>query len=116
MRHLRFIGLIVGILMSTEAYSDTDLVVWLGTRGQAIYRATLDDATGKLSNVEAAAKIQSPGFLCTNAAGTLLYSLGTPEGQDGNVAVYRIGDQASLELLGHGPVGLRQGHPFIAKP
>lgn len=91
--------LILGWIASMEAKVVGDTVVWLGTRGKAIYRAQLDEATGKISTPQEAAQIKSPGFVCLNKAGDLLYSLGTPEGTEGNVAVYRVGTDSKLSLL-----------------
>lgn len=89
--------------------------VWFGTRGSAIYRATLDTSTGELSDAVAAADIKSPGFLCTNASGTLLYTLGEAE-QESNVAVYKIDSEKNLLLHGTANSGCGKGTHISLSP
>ncbi len=100
--------ILIGMLMSGDVKGDSSVTVWFGTRGSAIYRSTLDVATGKLTTASPATNIASPGFLCTNAAGTLLYTLGTAE-DNSNVAVYQIGNDDTLSLLGTSDSGCGKG-------
>ena len=97
--------LLLGMAMSTATDGLTAEVfdqatVWFGTGGIGIYRATIDLESGKLSEAELAAEIQSPGFLTLNSAGTRLYSLGQLSGTEDNVAVFEIGPDRSLSVLG----------------
>lgn len=95
--------------MSVESQAEQSVTVWFGTRGSAIYRATLDQESGKLSEAEAAAEIKSPGFLCVNSAGTLLYTLGNASAGEDNVAVYKIDSEKNLSLLGTANSGCGKG-------
>lgn len=95
--------------MSVEPQNNKNLIVWFGTRGAAIYRATLDEESGELSEATPAAEIKSPGFLCLNAAGTRLYTLGNTSDQDDNVAVYAVDNDSNLTLLGTANSGCGKG-------
>ena len=79
---MRTVVLLLGIFMSVEVQAEQSVTVWFGTRGSSIYRATLNQENGKLTEAEAVADIGSPGFLCVNKTGTLLYSLGNASGED----------------------------------
>lgn len=94
--------------MGTESSGESTITVWFGTRGSHIHRATLDQETGELSAAKAVAEIKSPGFLCTNSDGTLLYTLGTTE-NDTNVAVYQINAEHELSLVGGANSGCGKG-------
>ena len=86
----------------------TNATVWFGTRGNSkgIYRAQIDLNTGEVSEASLAAEISAPGFLCINAAGDRLYTLGNVANTDDNVAAYGIGsDHATLTLLGSANTG-----------
>ena len=72
---MRTVVLLLGIFMSVEVQAEQTVTVWFGTRGSSIYRATLNQENGKLTEAEAVADIKSPGFLCVNKTGTcLLYT------------------------------------------
>lgn len=93
---------LVLIMSSASTGSAGVATVWFGTRGDSkgIYRATLEMSSGKLSEAELAAEIDSPGFVCVNSQGNLLFSLGRVPGTDDNVAVFTIDtDRKSLTLL-----------------
>ena len=105
---MRTVVLLLGIFMSVEVQAEQTVTVWFGTRGSSIYRATLNQENGKLTEAEAVADIKSPGFLCVNAAGTLLNSLGNASGED-NVAVYKVDGGKELSLLGTANSGCGKG-------
>jgi 6-phosphogluconolactonase len=49
---------------------------YTGGKSEGIYRATLDPATGALSQPELAAKVENPSFLAVHPSGKFLYAAG----------------------------------------
>ena len=104
LRRVLWIALGIAMMTASENLAEAgNTAVWFGTRGSSrgIYRAVLDLESGNLSNAELAAEIKNPGFLCINAAGDRLYSLGSMVGTEDNVAVFEIGaDGTTLTPMG----------------
>ena len=104
LRRVLWIALGIAMMTTSENLAEAgNTTVWFGTRGKSrgIYRAILDLDSGKLSDAELAAEIKNPGFLCVNAKGDRLYSLGNIAGTEDNVAVFEIGsDRVTLTPLG----------------
>jgi 6-phosphogluconolactonase len=74
---------------------------YTGGKSQGIYRAAIDLATGKLSDLELAAKIKDPSFLAIHPSGKFLYSVGevgTFAGKPGGVLSAFALDPTSGEL------------------
>ena len=77
--------------------------VYFGTGGReakGIYRGKFDSASGKLSGIELAAEIKSPGFLALHPSGETLYAVA-----GGNVAAFSISDSGGLKLLNKSEIG-----------
>jgi 6-phosphogluconolactonase len=86
-RYARSVGLVaLGILSyfammhGTALASDASTWVYIGTytgpKSQGIYAARLDSATGKLSDLELAAKTANPSFLAIHPTKRFLYAVG----------------------------------------
>ena len=89
-----------------------EVTVWIGMAtpppGQksGIYRATLDDETGKLSQPMLAAEIKAPEFLALRPDGQRLYAAYALENGKGGVAAFEISpDTKSLRPLNTQPIG-----------
>lgn len=90
-------------LLSLHARAET-VDVWFGTStprngpSKGIYHGAFDTETGKLTNIELAAEISSPGFLAKHPSGEMLYAAASDNGAPSIVA-YRIeggGGKATL--------------------
>ncbi|MEO8560955.1 MAG: lactonase family protein [bacterium] len=84
----------------------SDVLVYLGTYtekrpdgggSKGIYRATLDQATGKLGPITLAAELENPSFLAVSRDRRFLYA--ASEMANGAVAAYSIGAGDRLTLL-----------------
>ncbi len=101
------IVLVVAILASTCLAGELD--VWVGTTtpkgglSKGIYHARFNPDSGKLTQPELAAEVDSPGFLALNPNGMILYSTGTIGGEPSLVA-FRI-DGQTLSLTNSQPIG-----------
>jgi len=92
--------------------------VYFGTGGpgaKGIYRSSFDSATGKLTPVELAAEIGSPGFLALHPAGDKLYAVANFPGGPGAIG-YRIGPTGSLEPINTAPTGGGGGAHLAVHP
>jgi 6-phosphogluconolactonase len=86
-----------------------ELDVWIGTitpkngLSKGIYHARFNPDSGKLTQPELAAEVDSPGFVALHPSGKVLYSTGTIDGEPSLVA-YRIDDE-SLSPINSQPIG-----------
>jgi 6-phosphogluconolactonase len=75
---------------------------WIGTGGgsgsKGIYHITLDVDSGKISNPEVAAEIDSPGFLAVHPTGRYLFAGARREGK-GGVAGFRLRNRMNPKLV-----------------
>jgi 6-phosphogluconolactonase len=81
--------------------------VYFGTGGpgaKGIYRSTFDPGTGKLTPVELAAEVGSPGFLALHPSGDKLYAVANFTGGPGAIG-YTIKADGSLEVINSAPTG-----------
>lgn len=69
-----------------------------GGRAKGIYRATLDTATGKLSEPTLAAEVEAPGFLAFHPDRSKLYAVARSDAGP-MVLAYSIGEGGGLTLL-----------------
>ena len=93
--------------------SADQLDVWIGTitpkggLSKGIYHATLETDSGKLTEPQLAAEIDSPGFVTLHPSGNVLYATGNVNGVP-SVIAYRVGQQtgrADLTLINSQPIG-----------
>lgn len=103
----RLFTLAVGLLMSVLSMSATSaeaVDVWFGTStpknglSRGIYHGVFDTESGKLSKVELAAELGSPGFLAKHPDGTMLYAAAS-DGGIPSIVAFRIqggGGKATL--------------------
>lgn len=75
--------------------------VFIGTGAEGIYLADFDQEKGTLSEPTLAAEYPRPGFLALHPEKPILYSIGG----DNTVAVFAIGDDHSLTLIGKADCG-----------
>lgn len=85
------IALAAVLLIATSATAD-DYWVYLGTYttkdgSKGIYRSKFDNKTGKLSEPELAAELESPSFLAVHPTGKSLYAVGETNAKDGGPVV-----------------------------
>ena len=81
--------------------------VYLGTYtdgdSDGIYRCTMDERTGRLTNVELAAETENPSFLAVNPRRDHLYAVN--EVDDGAVTAFEIGADGELTFLDEQVIG-----------
>jgi len=81
------LALLSGSASTLAAESSGRLWVLIGTytgpKSEGIYRAQLDLATGKLSDLQVAAKIANPSFLAVHPGGRLVYCVNEVSDQNG---------------------------------
>lgn len=101
-------------LFSTTAAAQT-IDVWFGTStpgngpSQGIYHGAFHIETGKLTNVELAAEIGSPGFLAKHPSGKMLYAAATDDGVPSIVAYRMKGDDGNATLVKDSSVPVGDG-------
>ncbi len=101
----RFQKLIFLLVLTVSAAAET--LVYLGTytRGESkgIYRSTLDEATGALSNPVLAAELENPSFLVVSPDRKHLFAVsenGRFKGEEGGgVSSFSIGEDGGLTLI-----------------
>jgi len=107
-------GILAAMMMSkfSIANYEDNAVVWIGTERPAIgqpdgiYRAELDDSTGKLSQPKLAAEIDSPEFLAIRPDGKRMYAACRLKNGKPGVAAFEIADdRSSLTFLNSQPIG-----------
>ncbi len=112
---LRFTLAAAGLLVSclTGIASAADLDIWIGTvtpkngLSKGIYHARFDPESGKLTQPELAAAVDSPGFLAIHPDGKVLYSTGSIDGEP-SLAAWRIDRREGLpqlSLMNSQPIG-----------
>jgi len=111
--HHGFVLLLVLLWLGPSPAFSESWDVWIGTTtpkngpSKGIYHATFDTNTGKLSQPELAASVNSPGWVALHPGGEVLYSTATIDGEP-SVAAYRIGGQndgpATLSLINAQPI------------
>jgi 6-phosphogluconolactonase len=96
----------------SESSSAKQTVVWIGMERPAIgerdgiYRADLDDATGKLTTPKLAAEIGGPEFLALRPDGKRMYAACRLKDGKPGVAAFEISeDRSSLKFLNSEPIG-----------
>ncbi len=97
--YLPFVFIVVLVCGAGAAPED----VYFGTGGReakGIYRGKFDSGSGKLSGIELAAEIRSPGFLALHPSGGSLYAVA-----GGDVAAFEIADGGALKLLNKSGIG-----------
>ena len=115
-----FIGLILLSARGEPAESlqqdfskNVSLRLYIGTyttgNSRGIYRATLDQVTGKLSQPVVAVEARDPSFLALHPNGHFLYAVGaftgTADQTIGRVSAYQIEPDGGLTLLNQEPSG-----------
>ncbi|QDV42642.1 6-phosphogluconolactonase [Stieleria neptunia] len=103
---MRLAALLYLLLAGTMCSAETLVYFGTYTRGNAasegIYVATLDEATGALSQPRLAAKADNPSFVAIAPGGKTLYAVSeTPWTDDDSVGIvaYSIGDDGTLKQL-----------------
>src|SRR5687767_5840597 len=131
MNQLCIVGLILSCCFAASvrgegpATGPAKLWVFVGTytnaKSKGIYRAELDMATGKLSDVQLAAETTSPSFLAIHPAGTHLYAVGETSSfqkkKGGAVSAFSLDRKTgALKLLNQQPsVGAGPCHIVVDK-
>lgn len=110
LRNLSFLLLLGCTLMADAGYAE-ELDVWLGTSAdpssQGIYHCLLNTNNGKVSDSKLVAEIRGPGFLAKHPSQSVLYAVGTLDGEP-SVVAYRItarGKSAALEPINAAAIG-----------
>ncbi len=103
----RFQKLFSLLALTVPASATAETLVYLGTytngESKGIYRSTLDEATGKLSDPVLAAELENPSFLVVSQNQKYLFAVSETDqfkGEDGGgVSSYAIGDDGGLTLI-----------------
>src|SRR5687767_3873128 len=130
MNQLCIVGLILSCCFAAAAHGKgpatgpAKLWVFVGTytnaKSKGIYRAELEMATGKLSDVQLAAETTSPSFLAIHPNGTFLYAVGETgnfKKNSGAVSAFALDRKTgALKLLNQQPsVGAGPCHLVVDK-
>src|SRR6478736_6729276 len=101
MRFHRLVLVGVAVMAIDNLSIAKETVVWIGMEHAAlgehegIYRAVLDDATGRLSTPKLAAEIGAPEFLAQRPDGNRLYAACRLKDGKPGVAAFEISDDRS---------------------